>query len=92
MAKLTAEGLEEIFKVWDKVVVRPPATPEPLNYPELRERLHLPAEPSQITDKSLLSMADAILALPPETEGLHLIEASYYWLVKQHAPWAINRK
>ncbi len=91
MAKLTAEGLEEVFKVWNEVVVHH-EPPQPLGYNELRERLNLPADPNnQITAKSLLGMADAVVALPSETEDLPLVQASYYWLVKQHAPWATKK-
>ncbi len=91
MAKLTVEGFEEVLKVWNEVVVHH-EPPQPLGYAELRKRLKLPIDRNkQITAKSLLDMADTVLALPPETEDLPLVEASYYWLVKQHAPWAIKK-
>jgi hypothetical protein len=91
MARITAEGLEEIFNTWNEVVVRP-AAPEPLSYSELRGRLRLPSESGAVTTKSLLDMAEAVIALPEETEDLPLIQASYYWLVRQNAPWATKNK
>ncbi len=93
MSKLTPEGIEKVFEMWNEVVVRhPDDTPEPLDFDELRERLNLSIKPGQISSQSLLDMAEAVLGLPRDTADLPLIEASYFWLVKQHAPWAIKKK
>ena len=91
MAKISVEGIEEVFKVWNEVVVHH-EPPQPLGYAKLRERLGLPIDRNkQITAKSLMDVAETVLALPPETEDLPLMEASYYWLVKQHTPWALKK-
>jgi hypothetical protein len=95
-SRFSSEELEDFFVFWNEVVPRKFSSspesniPPSLNYEELCDRLEVPFKEDRISDGLLLDLAKRVINLAPDTPDLHLIQASYLYLVFIHAPWAMK--